>query len=174
MSFFIVDVETDGPAPGLFSIVSFAAVKVDEELKTTFFAQTKPISDKYIAESLAISNISRIEHLAYPEPQIAILDFVKWIKLNNKDKAVFLSDNLAFDWSFINYYLHAYIGENPFGFSGRRIGDFYSGLEKDLLLSSDWKNFRVTPATHNPVDDAIGNAEAFVTICKQHNIKIPK
>lgn len=174
MSFFIVDVETDGPAPGLFSMVSFAAVKVDEELKTTFFAKTKPISDKHIPEALAISNISREEHLAYPEPHIAMLDFFQWVKANSKGRPIFLSDNLAFDWSFINYYLHAYVGENPFGFSGRRIGDIYSGLEKDLFAASKWKKFRVTAHTHNPVDDAIGNAEAFITICKQYNVKIPK
>ena len=65
MSFFIVDVETDGPAPGLYSMVSFAAVKVDEDLKTTFFGKTKPISEKWIPDALAISNISREEHLLY-------------------------------------------------------------------------------------------------------------
>lgn len=174
MSIFIVDAETDGPAPGLFSMVSFAAVKVDEELKTTFFAKTKPISEKWIPDALAISNISREEHLAYPDPKIAMIDFFNWVKTNSKGRPVFLSDNLAFDWSFINYYLHAYVGENPFGFSGRRIGDIYSGLEKDLFAASAWKKYRVTAHTHNPVDDAIGNAEAFLTICKQHGIKIPK
>lgn len=174
MSIFIVDAETDGPAPGLFSMVSFAAVKVDEELKTTFFAKTKPISEKWIPEALAISNISREEHLSYPEPKIAMFDFFDWIKKHSKGRPVFLSDNLAFDWSFLNYYFHAYVGENPFGFSGRRIGDIYSGFEKDLFAASAWKKYRITSHTHNPVDDAIGNAEAFLTICKQNAVKIPK
>lgn len=174
MSIFIVDAETDGPAPGLFSMVSFAAVKVSEDLKTTFFAKTKPISEKWIPEALAISSISREEHLLYPEPEIAMLDFFKWVKANSKGRPVFMSDNLAFDWSFINYYFHAYVGENPFGFSGRRIGDFYSGLEKNLFAASDWKKFKVTPHTHDPVDDATGNAEAFITICKKHGVRIPQ
>lgn len=174
MSFFVVYAETDGPALGLFSMVSFAAVKVDEDLKTTFFAKTKPISTKWLPDSLAISQISREEHLLYPDPEIAIRDFYSWIKQNSKGIQIFLSDNLAFDWSFLNYYLHAYVGENPFGFSGRRIGDIYSGLEKDLFAASDWKKYRVTSHTHDPVDDAIGNAEAFNTICRIHNIKIPK
>jgi len=174
MSFFIVDVETDGPAPGLFSMVSFGAVKVDEELKTTFFGKTKPISEKWIPDALAISSISREEHLLYPEPELAMIEFAEWVKSNSKGRPVFLSDNLAFDWSFMNYYLHAYVGNNPFGFSGRRIGDIYSGLKKDLFAASDWKKFRVTAHTHNPVDDAIGNAEAFLTICNNFGIKIPK
>lgn len=174
MSIFIVDVETDGPAPGLFSMVSFAAVKVDSNLKTTYFGQTKPISEKWNPDSLAISKISREEHLAYPEPSLAINEFFLWVKENSKGRPVFLSDNLAFDWSFMNYYLHAYVGENPFGFSGRRIGDFYSGLKKDLFAASEWKKFKVTPHTHNPVDDATGNAEAFISICNQFGVKIPK
>jgi hypothetical protein len=84
MSFFIVDVETDGPAPGLYSMVSFAAVKVDEDLKTTFLGKTKPISEKWIPEALAI------------------IEFAEWVKSKSKGRPVFLSDNLAFDWSFIS------------------------------------------------------------------------
>jgi len=56
MSLFIVDIESDGPAPGLYSMVSFAAIRVDEELKTTFKGLTAPISKNFIPEALAISN----------------------------------------------------------------------------------------------------------------------
>lgn len=174
MSIFVIDAETDGPAPGLFSMVSFAAVKIDDDLKTFFFAKTKPISEKWIPDSLAISNISREEHLNYPDPSIAMVNFFDWVKKNSKGRPIFLSDNLAFDWSFLNYYFHAYVGENPFGFSGRRIGDIYSGLEKNLFASSEWRKHCLTAHTHNPVDDATGNAEAFVAICKLHGIRIPK
>ena len=72
-----------------------------------------------------------------------------------------LADNFAFDWQFINYYFHRFLGRNPFGFSGRRIGDLYAGLVKDASKATKWKKFRVTAHTHNPVDDARGNAEAL-------------
>ena len=71
------------------------------------------------------------------------------------------SCNVAFDWQFINYYFHRFLGRNPFGFSGRRIGDLYAGLVKDASKASEWKKYRVTKHTHNPVDDARGNAEAL-------------
>lgn len=132
-----------------------------------------PKLNQFLIEALAISNISREEHLNYPEPKIVMIDFFNWVKKNSNGRPVFLSYNLAFDWSFINYYLHAYVGENPFGFSGRRIGDIYSGLGKDLFATSTWKKYRLTAHTHNPLDDAIGNAEAFLTICKKHGVKIP-
>lgn len=174
MSLFIVDIESDGPAPGLYSMVSFAAIRVDEELNTTFKGLTAPISKNFIPAALAISNISRQEHETYPDPKIAIIDFVDWVqKVNNGKRAIFMSDNLAFDWQFINYYTHAYYGDNPFGFSGRRIGDFYAGLKRDFGAASRWKSLRVTPHTHDPLDDVKGNAEAFLTICKENKIRFP-
>lgn len=54
------------------------------------------------------------------------------------------------------------IGRNPFGYSGRRIGDIYSGIQKDMYVANDWKKFRRTSHSHNPVDDAKGNAEALL------------
>ena len=60
-----------------------------------------------------------------------------------------------------NYYFHRFAGRNPFGFSGRRIGDLYAGLVKDASKATEWKKYRVTKHTHDPVDDARGNAEAL-------------
>ena len=62
---------------------------------------------------------------------------------------IFVSDNVVFDWQFINYYFHRFVGRNPFGFSGRRIGDLYSGLVKDASQGAAWKKFRVTAHSHN-------------------------
>jgi hypothetical protein len=88
-------------------------------------------------------------------------DFADWLAARAKGRPVFVSDNVAFDWQFINYYFHRFIGRNPFGFSGRRIGDLYAGLVKDASKATEWKKYRVTAHTHNPVDDAKGNAEAL-------------
>ena len=54
--------------------------------------------------------------------------------------------------------------DNPFGHSGRRISDFYAGLTGKLTNTQAWKRLRITPHTHNPVDDAMGNVEAFERI----------
>lgn len=173
MSFYVVDVESDGPAPGLFSMVSFGAIKVDRELTTTFKGLVKPISSNWNEDALKISQISRQQHLAYPDPLEVMLDFKQWIEKTSVGKPVFISDNLAFDWQFINYYLHAYTQSNPFGFSGRRIGDIYSGLKKNLRAASEWKKMRKTIHDHDPVNDAKGNAEAFLQILDFHGMKIP-
>lgn len=173
MSIFIVDVESDGPIPGIYSMVSFAAVKVESSLSITFKATLAPISNNYILESLNVSHVTREEHEKFPNPNIAMHDFFNWVLKNNNGKCVFMSDNPCFDWQFINYYFHLYCKSNPFGHSGRRIGDFYSGIEKNWTSSSKWKKYRNTKHTHDPLDDAIGNAQAFIHFTKINNIYIP-
>ena len=68
MSLFIVDVESDGPAPGLYSMVSLGCVRVDRALQTRFKATFAPIAEQWLPEALAISQITREQHLAYPDP----------------------------------------------------------------------------------------------------------
>jgi hypothetical protein len=41
----------------------------------------------------------------------------------------------------------------------------YKGLKRDLR--SNFKHLRKTAHTHNPVDDARGNAEAMLTMMEQ-------
>lgn len=160
----VVDVEADGPCPGLYSMVSFGAVVVDKDLKNTFYGQVCPVTDLWIPEALAVSGFSRDEHEAFADPLLVMVKFADW--LHKVGNPVFISDNPAFDWQFINYYLYKYTGSNPFGFSARRIGDIYSGLVKDMYKSSSWKKLRKTKHTHNPVDDATGNAEALLAFKK--------
>jgi DNA polymerase III epsilon subunit-like protein len=171
MSYVIVDVESDGPIPAEFSMVCFGAVVFGDTLDKTFYGKTRPISERFVPEALAISGFSREQHLAFDEPKSVLENFSAWLAQHTKGRAVFVSDNVAFDWQFINYYFHRYLGRNPFGFSGRRIGDLYAGLVKDASKATDWKKYRKTAHTHNPVDDALGNAEALQKI-KELGLKI--
>lgn len=163
----VVDVESDGPVPGsdMYSMVCFGAVVVDKkgELKDTFYGETAPISKKWDKEALSISGFTREQHEKFADPIITIQDFNKWVK--EKGKCIFISDNLAYDWQFINYYFHKYIGNNPFGYSGQRIGDKFQGFFNDPYYK--WKKHRKTNHDHNPVNDAIGNAEALLYLKSQ-------
>lgn len=157
-----VDVESDGAVPPLYSMVCFGAVVVDDKLDKTFYGETAPISAIYIPEALAVSGISRDQHSSFPNPKETMNKFNEWLESLNA-RPVFISDNPAFDWQWINYYFHKYVGSNPFGFSARRIGDIYCGILKDMSRNSEWKKrYRKTKHTHNPVDDAKGNAEALL------------
>jgi hypothetical protein len=171
MSIFIVDVEADGPCPGPYSMVCFGAVKLTESLDVSFYGTSKPISTQWNPEALAISGFSREDHMKFEDPFRTMSNFNTWIKSNNSSgRPIFMSDNPAFDWQWINYYFHVYIGDNPFGFSARRIGDLFCGFENDFYYN--WKRHRKTNHDHNPVNDAKGNAEALLYL-REQGLKIP-
>jgi hypothetical protein len=170
MSWFVVDVESDGPVPGRHSMVSFGAVLVEPTLSKTFYGQTRPISEEFIPDALAVSGHSRDQHLGFEDPAVVMARFGQWLAETSSGRPVFVSDNVAYDWQWINYYFHQFAGGNPFGFSGRRIGDLYCGMVKDAFAG--WKQLRKTTHTHHPVDDAKGNAEALLAM-KEMGLKIP-
>jgi len=170
MSYIMVDVESDGPIPGDYSMICLGAIIVDESLNKTFYGKLKPISEKWSAEALAISGFSRIEAMSFDDPKNVMQEFENWIKENTKDKIYFISDNNGYDWSFINWYFHHFIGNNPFGYSSTNLGSLYKGLVKDT--KKNFKHLRETIHSHNPVDDVKGNAEALLKMKKEMGLII--
>jgi len=166
----MVDIESDGPIPGDYSMISFGAVLVNDQLDTTFYGKLKPISDKYDPEALAVSGHTREEVIGFEDPQTVMSDFADWIKDVCKDRPIFISDNNGFDWMFICWYFHHFTGSNPFGFSSQNLGSLFKGIEKDTFKT--FKHLRKTAHTHNPVDDAKGNAEALLAMKRDYSLKI--
>lgn len=170
MSLICVDTEMDGPIPHKYSMVCFGAVVVEPSLSKTFYGKTKPISKLWIPEALAISGFSRKEHETFDEPKEVMIKFKEWILANSVGKPIFISDNNGFDFMNICFYFHYFLGENPFGWSSRRIGDLYCGMVKDS--HAKWKHLRDTKHDHNPLNDCISNAEALLKM-KEMGLKIP-
>lgn len=170
MSQIMVDVEADGPIPGDYSMISFGAIVVDDALDKTFYGQLKPVSEKWIPEALAVSGFSREETLEFDDPQAVMEQFASWLGDVSSGRPFFISDNNGFDWSFINWYFHHFIGENPFGHSSANLGSLYKGLVKDSF--QNFKHLRKTRHTHHPVDDARGNAEALLHMKNELGLKI--
>lgn len=173
MSYIVVDVESDGPIPHKYSMVCFGAVVVEPSLTKTFYGKTKPVSALYDEGALAVSGFTRKEHEAFDDPKTVMEQFADWLAANSKSRPIFISDNPAFDWQWINWYFHTYLEKNPFGFSARRIGDLYCGMKMDASVNNEWKKaLRKTRHDHNPLNDALGNAEALLAI-KAMGLKIP-
>lgn len=170
MSYIMVDIESDGPIPGDYSMISFGAVIVNEKLDRTFYGKLKPISEKWIPEALNVSGHSREETMTFNDPKKVMHDFKNWIEINSKGRPIFISDNNGFDWMFICWYFHHFINENPFGWTSRRLSDLFCGIEKDTFAK--WKHLRKTKHTHNPVDDAMGNAEVLWIMKNKMDLKI--
>jgi exonuclease len=164
MSYVMVDVESDGPIPGDYSMICFAAVVVDEALDRAFYTRLKPISESWIPEALAVSGFARAETLAFAEPAGVMQEFERWLGQQAGRRAFFISDNNGFDWQFVNWYFWHFLGRNPFGHSSTNLGSLYKGMVKDTF--QNFKHLRRTPHTHNPLDDAKGNAEALLEMKK--------
>jgi DNA polymerase III epsilon subunit-like protein len=170
MSLIMVDVESDGPIPGDFSMISFAAVVVEPELNHTFYGKLKPVSEQWNPEALAISGLSREQTQAFDDPKEVMENFKAWLAQASKGKPRFISDNNGFDWQFINWYFHHFTGSNPFGYSSMNLGSLYKGLQRDLAPT--FKHLRKTAHTHDPLDDVIGNAEALLTLQKEYGLNL--
>lgn len=168
MSLIFVDVEACGPCPGPGFMTEFGAVdyskwKVDPDPKycayhgVLFHAYPDP-------ENPAVSLIDpRVTQPTQEERKAVMAGFELWL-LNeglSGRRPVFVSDNPAYDFQWINHAFHTMVGRNPFGHSARSIKDFYAGLTGDFSNSQKWKKLRVTPHDHNPVNDSLGNVEAF-------------
>lgn len=170
--YIMVDVETDGPIPGDYSMISLGAVVVarNQVDRKSFKATLKPISNRYQSEALAVSGMTRAQTLTFGEPADKMYEFEQWLKSLNAKKLMFISDNNGFDWQFVNWYFHHFLGNNPFGHSSTNLGSLYKGLVKDSF--KNFKHLRKTKHTHDPVDDAMGNVEALVYMYENMGLKI--
>lgn len=165
-----VDIESDGPVPGMYSMIQLGAVLVETIdgilcISDTFECKLAPISSQFVCEALAASGSTREETVKYPPASEGIRDFDRWLAKhqgNSTTRLQFVSDNAGFDWQFVNYYLWKYLNGNRFGHSSFSLTSFYKGYAHDMRAS--FKHFRRTRHTHDALDDARGNAEALITL----------
>lgn len=163
---FIIDVESDGEAPGMYNMLEFGAVKLDLELKTTFHGKLKLMTNNHNPIVLKKMNY-KVEDFNGPDtkdPFIVMSDFNFWINAHCDPGTypMFFSDNNGYDYQFINFYFVNHGIVNPFGHTSRNIADLYKGQQGSFR--ANFKKLRNTKHDHNPVNDAMGNAEALIKI----------
>jgi hypothetical protein len=171
MSYVMVDAETDGEIPGDFSMIEFGAVIVRSGHKDTFYGQLRPISDQWNPEALKVSGHTREQTMSFNNPVDVLTSFEAWLLHHSEGKRpMFISDNNGFDFMFVSWYFWHFLRRNPFGHSSTNLGSLYKGLVKDTFVN--FKHLRRTKHTHNPVDDAMGNAEALLHMHDVLGLKI--
>jgi DNA polymerase III epsilon subunit-like protein len=166
--FISVDVETAGPIPGEFSLLSIGACNVDDD-RQTFNVELQPINQNADPKALEVTGLS-LEALAArgQSPEAAMMAFGDWARsLAGEDRTlVFVGFNAPFDWSFVNYYFHRFTGGNPFGFTALDIKSMYmgaAGCSWADTRSSQIAN-RLQPrrrGDHDALHDALYQAELF-------------
>lgn len=90
---------------------------------------------------------------------------VEWLtKLADGARITFCSDNPAYDFERVNVFFDQCGLPNPYGWTGRRIGDYYAGLTQQFGNTSRWKGLRDTKHTHLSHEDSMGNREALLKL----------
>lgn len=163
-----VDVETAGPYPERYSLLSIGACTLDKP-RRTFYVKLKPITNNAIQSALKISQLSMSELAENGlEPGEAMAQFKSWLEdvVPDNHRPIFVAFNAAFDWMFVNNYFHRYLGHNPFGHAALDVKSFYMALH-----GVPWKETSmryVAPRylgdrnlTHHALQDAIDQADIF-------------
>ena len=181
--YFSADVETDGPIPGPFSILSFGLVCAGtfdgrtftrpSRLSDQFYRELRPISENYQDEALQVNGLDR-ERLCREgvKPETAMTEAAAWVKrIAGTGKPVLVAYPLCFDWAWLYWYFIRYSTYgSPFNHS--RCFDIKTAFAlKAHIPIADASRSKLLAwlrpnreHTHHALDDAIEQAEIFANI----------
>lgn len=163
-----VDIESAGPHPHDYSLLTIGACAVDE-MAQMFYIELQPVNSNFVPEALAISRLSmeRLKKHGTP-PEQAMTQFEGWVHTQSSGgrMPVFVAFNAAFDWMFVNDYFHRYMGRNPFGHTALDIKAFYMGLsgvrwEETTMRYVGPRYLGDQQLTHHALRDAMDQAQIF-------------
>ncbi|HVN55182.1 MAG TPA: 3'-5' exoribonuclease [Anaerolineaceae bacterium] len=171
------DIETDGPIPGVYSMLSFAsaAYQADKTLLGTFTANLETLPgalqhprtmEWWQTEPEAWQACRRDPR----SPEEAMRQYLAWLK-SLPGKPVFVAYPAGFDFTFIHWYLVRFTGEMPFSHSALDIKTYAMALLKKPYRESTKKNmpkewFDPLPHTHEALADAIEQGALFCNMLK--------
>jgi DNA polymerase III epsilon subunit-like protein len=185
--FVSIDIETDGPAPGLNSMLALgaAAFPADGSKEQGWYCTLTPLEG-------AVQNPDTMDWWKQPsqraawkevtaEPtdaDFAIIRFVEWLEEDLRGfKLIAVGWPIAFDFAFVNYYCHKFTGRNPLGFAGLDIRSYANGLadhpqyyslpENEIWNMAGGKPSNSGLRPHHALDDAIGQGRLFMALRKE-------
>lgn len=182
-AYFSADVETDGPIPGPYSMLSFAIVYAGTfdgadfrrpgSYDQNFYRELKPISDAFEPDALRVNGLNRQRLcLEGDSPEQAMTEAARWVrKIAGSAQPILVAYPLSFDWTWLYWYFIRYSTDgSPFDYSkcfdiktavavkaGIPIAEAGRSRIHPLLRSS-------RPHTHHAIDDAISQAEIFANV----------
>ncbi len=177
------DVETDGPIPGPYSLLSFGLVAVGRydgwqfdrwpARQQTFYRELRPISDDYEQEALDVNGLDR-KRLVNDgaDPAEAMSEAAAWIReVSAGARPVLVAYPVAFDWAFLYWYFERYADTgSPFGHSScldiRTHYQAIAGTVFDRSGKAAMPDFLqpASPHTHDALDDAVEQGELFANL----------
>jgi len=186
--FISVDIETDGPIPGVNSMLSVGAAAIlNYEITDTFSVNLEQM------EGAVVDPVTKREFWdKNPEaweacrqntehPSVAMSKFSKWVKgLEKKHgrRATFVGYPAGFDFTFVYWYFMKFVGSSPFSFSALDMKTLGMALlhqpntKRHSYRSTSKRRFpkrwfSKRPHTHIAIDDAMEQADLFISMLKE-------
>ena len=136
-TWFCIDIEANGPVPGLYDMVSLGATVVysDEnhtlQLGDDFYMELKPVAPRFDARAAAIHGLDQ-SHLAIHglSRGEAAATLASWVESQTRPNTepVFVGHNAPFDWSHVAYLYAEAEAPNPFGYKALDTKAFSAGV----------------------------------------------
>jgi len=161
-----VDVETAGPNPADYALLSIGACTLVDPRKE-FYVELKPIAMKADPSAIAIHQLDLLELSRTGEPSArAMQQFSDWLTdaLPNDSHPLFLGFNAPFDWMFVCDYFHRFLGHNPFGHSALDVKSFCMGFGHIEWKRTSMAKLSTDALRHNALEDACDQAKLFKRI----------
>jgi len=175
------DVETNGPIPGPFSMLSIgcAAYEYPKNLISTFERNLETLPEagehpdtmkwwKGFPDQYQICRANQVP------PKDAMLDLLAWQK-SLPGKSTFAAFPSGFDFTFLYWYMVDVTKTNSFAFSCVDIKTYAMALLKSdyrrsskRCLPKHWFS-KELPHTHGALDDALEQGEMFMNMLIQNN-----
>jgi hypothetical protein len=181
--YFSADVETDGPIPGPFSMLSFGLVLAGTfdgetfsrpgDYTQSFYRELRPISDEYQIEALRVNGLDRDRLLREGTlPTTAMAEAAKWVSaVAGAGRPILVAYPLSFDWSFLYWYFIRFSKDgSPFNHSQCFDIKTAFAVKAHIPIASAGRR-RLMPGlrsngvhTHNALDDAMEQAQVFANL----------
>ena len=150
-------------------------------LDRRFYVELAPINSHADPAAIAVSGFSLADLAARgTPPDLAMAAFDRWIAEVTPPgrRPVMVAYPIAFDWMFVAYYFHRFLGRNPLGIGGLDLASFHAGMTVhttgtgDLLGAIDALTATQTPLSHNALDDALAQARLFEQLLAQRGAEV--
>lgn len=183
--YIVVDIEANGPAPGIHSMLSIAAVATTAmQEKGSFYRKMLPLEGTIAdpdTETWWQSHPDALQEVnTDQEPADDVVQaFVAWVD-SMSPEPIFVASPLALDYTFISWYLHNLVRKNPFigEKNSFRTLDLRSLITGKFNIDFPRSTRHLFPAeltigmpehSHKAIDDAKGYAVLLRTILSWGN-----
>lgn len=188
-----IDIESSGPSPGKYSMLSIGACIVGE-MDKQFYRELKPLNFNYNLEAMKIGCLGLSCCLLQSNPEFhpkyesfnpktvlqmlfkigegpcrAFADFADWINDTTKGyEPIETEAPVKFDGMFTTYYFNNfYSGKNPLSYKALDIGSLYRGYARNEYAKiEDLKIPDERKCPHNALEDAVQQAKELEAVLK--------